>query len=330
MQKSVLGKGLASLLPGAAAPAEQAAPPQFQQYQTQPQAQTPTTSGAGAVAAGPAVPVDTTPNKDRQMGISLTNPEEIEVNPYQPRREFIEKEIDELADSIRANGIIQPLLVRRTAAGGYQLIAGERRLRAAKKLGLKQVPIVIRRTTDREALELALIENIQRSDLNCVDEAKAYFQLVQEFSLTQEEAAARVGKERATVANALRLLKLSEETLEDLKKGTLSPGHGKVLLSLENPQERDRLRKEILEKNLSVRQTEVRAHEIKNPEVKAPGQAATVEQTPLVVRLSNLSQELTRHLTAKVEIKGGDKKGKIVIHYGSRAELDRLIEGLQK
>jgi len=321
-QKSVLGKGLASLLPGAAAPAEVATPP--------PAPVNTMANGAGAVAAGPAVPVEAAQNRDRHMGISLAPPEEIEVNPYQPRREFNEKEIDELADSIRVNGIIQPLLVRR-GPNGYQLIAGERRLRAAKKAGLKQVPIVIRRSTDKEALELALIENIQRADLNCVDESKAYFQLMQEFSLTQEEVAERVGKERATVANALRLLRLSDEILENLKKGELSSGHGKALLSLEDAEQRAKLQKEILEKNLSVRQTEARAHEMKEPKTTGEQNLATQEpQTSVEARLSTLSQILTRHWTAKIEIKGGEKKGKIVFHYGSRTELERLLDRLQK
>ncbi len=330
MQKSVLGKGLASLLPAAAPATIEAAAPQVAPPQAQPPAAAPATTGAGAVAAGPAIPVEAAQNRDRHMGISLANPEEIAVNPYQPRHEFDEKEISELADSIRINGIIQPLLVRRVG-NGYQLIAGERRLRAAKRVGLKQVPIVIRRSTDKEALELALIENIQRSDLNCVDEAKAYFQLMQEFSLTQEEVSERVGKERATVANSLRLLKLSEEILEDLKKGALSPGHGKALLSLEGADQRAKLWKEVLEKNLSVRQTEARAQEIKAPPAEEQkGEAPSSEPvTPLATRFSTLSQELTRKWTAKVEIKGDERKGKIVFHYGSRAELDRLLQELQ-
>jgi ParB family chromosome partitioning protein len=329
VQKTVLGKGLASLLPGAPAvnpiaPSAPAAAPATPAPQS---AEAP----AGAVAAGPAVPAPEI-NRDRHMGISLAAPEEISANPYQPRRDFIESEIEELANSIRENGIIQPLVVRR-AANGYQLIAGERRLRAAKKVGLKQVPIVIRRTTDREALELALIENIQRSDLNCIDEALAYFQLMQEFSLTQEEVSHKVGKERATVANSLRLLKLPEVVLDDLKAGKLSPGHGKVLLSVDDHEKRMRLRSEILEQHMSVRQSEARAQELNAPaEASGPGggPSAPGAAQPVRTRLMNLSQDLTRQWSAKVEIKGNEKKGKIVIHYGTREELERLLASLGK
>ena len=166
-QKPTLGKGLASLLPSV--------PP------------APPSSGplAGATAAGSPLPVvGDLANKDRHPGISVIGVEEIITNPYQPRRDFEDEPLEELAQSIRANGIIQPLVVRKSAQG-YELIAGERRLRAAKKAGLKQVPIVIRKSTDRESLELALVENIQRQNLNCIDEALAYFQLMQDFQLTQ-------------------------------------------------------------------------------------------------------------------------------------------------
>jgi ParB family transcriptional regulator, chromosome partitioning protein len=329
VQKSVLGKGLASLLPGASAP------PSSAPVVETAEAPAPALMGTGAVAAGVATPVISPPetgNRDRHMGIALAAIEEIEANPYQPRRDFDEKHVQELSDSIKVNGIIQPLIVRK-GANGYQLIAGERRLRAAKLAGLKQVPIVVRRSTDREALELALIENVQRQDLNCVDEALAYFQLTQEFTLTQEEIAVRVGKERATVANSLRLLKLPEPILEDLKQGTLSPGHGKVLLSLDNPSARLSLRAEILEKNMSVRQAEVRVLEIREAEAAAQAPASGVDggapKSPLALRLSNLAQELTRHWSAKIEVRGTEKKGKIVIHYRSREDLDRVLSGLQ-
>ncbi len=223
-QKSVLGKGLASLLPGAMAPLPTTSAETSQAQQS---------AASAASAAGAATPVMESGNKDRHPGISLAMIDEIQVGAFQPRREFDEAAIEDLAQSIRSNGIIQPLVVRKTAEG-YELIAGERRLRAAKKAGLKQIPIVIRRSTDREVLELALIENIQRQDLNCVEEAMAYFQLSQDFSLTQEEVATRVGKDRTTIANHLRLLRLPEVILDDLKTNRMSFGHGKVLLGLED------------------------------------------------------------------------------------------------
>ena len=175
--KSALGKGLASLLPGASLPPTPAPAKEEVKKEEKPKIE-----GAGAVAAGAA----TIAGADRHMGVSLCAPEDIQVNPFQPRRDFDETAIEELANSIKANGVIQPLVVRKTD-NGYQLIAGERRLRASKKAGIKRVPIVIRRSTDRESLELALIENIQRKDLNCIDEALGYFQLIEEFSLTQDE-----------------------------------------------------------------------------------------------------------------------------------------------
>jgi ParB family chromosome partitioning protein len=285
---------------------------------------------AGAVAAG--VPIPTEVNKDRIPGIAMAAIEDIQVNQYQPRRDFDDQALEELAQSIRANGIIQPLVVRKNPNGGYELIAGERRLRASKRVGLKQVPIVIRRSTDREALELALIENIQRQNLNCVDEALAYFQLVEDFALTQEEVAVRVGKERATVANYLRLLRLPQEVLDDLKNGVLSFGHGKVLLSLEDPELRIRARNQILEKHLSVRDAETLVEQMKQAaltgallsEMPKPSQ----ELSPVKSRLLNVAQDLCRAWSTKVELKGSERRGKIVIHYASRQELDRLIEAM--
>jgi ParB family chromosome partitioning protein len=270
-------------------------------------------------------------NRDRHPGISLALVDEIQVNPYQPRREFNQEALEELSRSIQTSGIIQPIVVRKTAAGAYQLIAGERRLRAAKLAGLKQVPIVIRRSTDREALELALIENIQRQDLNCVDEALAYFQLMQDFSLTQEEVAQRVGKERTTVANHLRLLRLPEAIIDDLKRQILTLGHAKAILGLEDNEARLRARAEIVEKHLSVREAEALVDRLKaagiTGESTLAGEGRT-NKTPLQTRLLNLAQELTRHWSAKVEIKGSERAGRISIHYGSREELDRLLEAM--
>ncbi|RYZ83482.1 MAG: ParB/RepB/Spo0J family partition protein, partial [Proteobacteria bacterium] len=212
------------------------------------------TAGTGAVAAG--APEAVLQNKDRIPGVGFASIEEIVANQYQPRRDFEESSLQELAQSIRSNGILQPLVVRK-GPYGYQLIAGERRLRAAKIAGLKQVPILIRKSTDKEALELALIENIQRQNLNCVDEALAYLQLMDEFHLTQEEVSERVGKERSTIANFIRILRLPEAVIDDLKRKVLSYGHGKALLSLEDQDARLMARKKIVEDKLSVRATEL-------------------------------------------------------------------------
>jgi ParB family transcriptional regulator, chromosome partitioning protein len=317
-RKPVLGKGLASLFPGMHSPEP--------------------SIGAGATSAGAATTVQQQEfnNRDRHPGISLAGVDEILTNPYQPRREFEDRALTELSESIKANGVIQPLVVRKNAAGKYQLIAGERRLRAAKLAGLKQVPVVIRRSTDREALELALVENIQRQDLNCIDEALAYFQLVQDFGLTQEDLAQRVGKDRASVANHLRLLRLPEEIIEDLKGQILTLGHGKVLLSLEDNELRMRARNVIIEKALSVRDSEALIEEMKkalNNTGEAPSGSSDVASssamTPVKARLSSIGQDLTRQYSARVEIKGNEKRGKIVFHYSSRQELERMLEAMQ-
>jgi ParB family chromosome partitioning protein len=325
-QKSVLGKGLASLLPGA----------------------TSGTSSSSAVAAGPAIPVPSHPYptqsqpvsnqlegqaKDRHLGISLANVEDIQANHFQPRRDFDDAALVELSQSIKVSGIIQPLVVRKNPSkDGYELIAGERRLRAAKLAGLRQVPIVIRKSTDRETLELALVENIQRQNLNCVDEALAYFQLIQDFSLTQEEVADRVGKERATIANYLRLLRLPEEIIDDLKKQLLSFGHGKALLALDDNEMRIRARAQVLERHLSVRETEALVDTMKMAAQESAlesNQPESQKQDPVAQRFSHLSRDLARQWSTKVEIKGNANKGKIVIHYSSRQDLDRILENMQ-
>ncbi len=259
-------------------------------------------------------------SRDRHMGISMLRVQDIRENAYQPRRDFDETAIQELAASIKASGIIQPLVVRKTATG-YELIAGERRLRAAKIAGLTQVPIVIRRTTDKEALELALIENIQRQDLNCVDEARAYMQLMTEFQMTQEEVAERVGKDRSSIANHLRVLRLPEPILEDLQKGILTFGHAKVLVALESPEKKMRLRDLIITEKLSVRQAELLIQQMKEPEKPA----VPTPRTPLATRLKNLALEISRQVGTKVDIQGNDTRGKFVIHYTTRADFDRIL-----
>ncbi|MBS1963387.1 MAG: ParB/RepB/Spo0J family partition protein [Bdellovibrionales bacterium] len=319
--RPVLGKGLASLLPvspPAPNPAMTAAPAAA------------ATMGTGAMAAGPAIPVADASigNANRIPGLTFTNIEDIATNPYQPRREFSDAELHELSLSILANGIIQPLVVRKGATG-YQLIAGERRLRAAKLAGLKQVPIVIRKSTDREALEIALVENVQRENLNCIDEALAYLQLMQDFNLTQDETAERVGKDRSTVANFVRLLRLPEAIIDDLKKGTLSFGHGKVLLSLEDQDQRLLARKAIIEGKLSVRASEALVQDLLRGKSSTGNTSPAKELTPVQSRLKNLALDLTRSVGVRTEVKGNEKRGKMVLHYSSREELERLIALMQ-
>jgi len=323
--KSVLGKGLASLLP----PVQTQTPPPAAEA---PAAATlaPTPAPAMVLNTAPLVKSQVDPNekpganKDRHPGIAVLDISEIKANEFQPRRDFDQQALEELAQSIKENGLIQPLVVRKSS-DGYELIAGERRLRASKIAGLKMVPVVIRKSTDREALELAIVENIQREDLNCVDEGLAYFQLMQEFQLSQEELAKRMGKDRATIANALRVLKLSDFILAELKKGALSRGHAKALLSVEDVADRERLAKEILEKSLSVRQAEKVAQEKKAQAAPSMGQAPKSSAPAQDPELARLTQELTRRFMSKVEFKGSPKSGQIQIQYGSKEELYRIV-----
>ncbi|OFZ79934.1 MAG: hypothetical protein A2583_06130 [Bdellovibrionales bacterium RIFOXYD1_FULL_53_11] len=267
----------------------------------------------------------------RHMGISLVTLEEIVPNAYQPRRDFDDEKMEELAQSIRENGLIQPLVVRKCASG-YQLIAGERRLRAAKIAGLKHVPIVIRKSTDRESLEVAIIENVQRENLNCIDEALAYLRLSREFSLTQEDIAKRVGKDRATVSNSMRLLKLPEPVIDDLRRGVISYGHGKALLSLEDSGLVMQARTLVVEKAMSVRDTENLVEMLKAGKAEngtSGKESVALPLSPLKMRLDNISQELTRKWSTKVELRGGERRGKIVFHYATRQDLDRILSAMQ-
>ena len=341
--KSVLGKGLASLLPGAGAqgsPANSSPNHGMNQTSTIP---APVSSaqpnGMQTAIAKTAIP-QTRPhvdpneqpgmNRDRHPGIAVLSIDDIRANEFQPRRDFDQVALEELAQSIRENGLIQPLVVRKNGEN-FELIAGERRLRASKIAGLKMVPVVIRKSTDREALELAIVENIQREDLNCVDEGLAYFQLMQEFQLSQEELAKRMGKERATIANALRILKLSDFILNELKKGALSRGHAKALLGVEDVADRERLAKEILEKSLSVRQAEKTAQDKKltaagKPTTSAASGSSTGNKFD--PELMKLTQDLTRRYMTKVDIKGTQKSGQVLIQFSSREELNRIFSVL--
>ena len=322
--KPALGKGLASLLPSAAA---QQNPVGSSSSSSATIIQPVATS---VVAPGQGAEADATPNKDRHPGISMCLIEEIVPNQYQPRHQFDDATIEELAQSIKENGLIQPLIVRR-AQKGYQLIAGERRWRAAKQAGLKQVPIVIRRTTDKEALELALIENIQREDLNCLDTALAYQQLCQEFDLKQEEVATRVGKERASVANYMRLLKLPTKVQNWLKQNTLSFGHGKALLGLENAKDIEEFATLTVDRSWSVRELEAQIQKYKAQSLEANNiNEVNQKLSPLELRLKNLGRDLSQKLSTKAQVKGNEKKGKIVLEYFTPEDLDRLLIVLLK
>ncbi|MGI5173113.1 ParB/RepB/Spo0J family partition protein [Treponema sp. OMZ 840] len=247
----------------------------------------------------------------------------LQPNPHQPRREFDEEALKDLAASVKEHGIIQPILVEQAEGGFYYIIAGERRTRAARMAGLKEVPVRIQKFSDTKKLEVALIENIQREDLNPLEEAKAYYKLMELGNLNQEETARRVGKNRSTVANALRLLKLPEHMQDALSAGTLSAGHARAVLSVNDISSRDKLFKRIIEDGISVREAEELAAEMnegKKASAKKTAKPADKRDADYVF----LEQNLIEKLGTKVSLKGNFERGSITIDYFSREDLDRL------
>ena len=240
--------------------------------------------------------------------------DEISPNRFQPRKYFDNDKLEELVTSIRDNGVLQPIVVQKMEAG-YKLVVGERRWRASKKAGLKKIPAVIREVTDAQALELAIIENIHRQDLNPIEEADAYARLADEFALTQEMIAKRVGKSRTAVANTLRLLKLSRNIKEDLISGKISMGHARALLGLDNAGQM-----EIFKQDLTVRQTESRVSRLKQSVSKKP--VSLVSKKNIFIK--DLEKEFERRLGTKVDIKPAKKGGKLVVTYYSDDDLDRI------
>lgn len=247
--------------------------------------------------------------------------ETLEPNPLQPRQHFSSEELDEMAASVREKGILTPLLVSRTESG-YQIIAGERRWRAAQKAGLDRVPVVVREVAPGEALELALIENIHRTDLNPIEEALAYEKLLEQTGGTHAHLAEKLGKDRSHITNLLRILSLPLDFRKDVIDGTLSMGHARVLAGLKDPSHQRTLRDKIVRQNLSVRQTESQAKKIQNPP------RTTADQIGADAYIQSLADNLKRSLGTKVEIKKRGKHGSIVVHFYSDAELDRLLNKL--
>jgi ParB family chromosome partitioning protein len=283
--RKALGRGIDALIPGA----NRGAPPESVSAETQ--------------------------SPDLSVAIDKIRP-----NPRQPRTEFDEAALSELVGSIRVQGIIQPLLVRPMDDGDYELVAGERRLRAAERAGLTHVPVFVREISDGESLELALVENVQRDDLSPLEEATAYQRLINEFHHTQEEVAARVGKSRPAIANALRLLKLPETIKRDLSRGRLTAGHARVLLSIDDPAAQLRAAKQIQAREMSVRDAEqlvaVRKGAAK-PATRDPNRAA-------------LERQLSTALGTRVRITPKGRGGRIEIEFYSPEELEGLVDRLGK
>src|SRR5882724_1995947 len=291
-KRKVLGRGLDSLLPGRTTITPIAMP------------------AAQPTGSTQEIPIDS-----------------IDPNPYQTRRRINETALEELAESIRASGVVQPVVLRPGANGRYQLVAGERRWHASKRAGKTTIPGVVRQISNEQAMEITIIENLQREDLNPVEQARAFERLSREFGMTQEQIAARTGKDRASIANFSRLLKLPEEVQNALEASTLSFGHGKVLLALAGfPEHMERAVREIIEKQLSVRQTEDLVARLLNPQVAEQKQEKSV--VPIDPNVREAQRSLESSLGIKVEIHDRKGKGKIILKYGSLEDFDRIVEAL--
>ncbi len=295
--KSRLGRGLGALITSGNAAPKSATP--------------------APVAPAPA----TAPASDGLTGYREIAVHQVEPNPYQPRKEFSDEALGELVESIRAEGLLQPIVVR-AAGDKFQLIAGERRWRAFQQLKLKTIPARVMTSSDASSASLAMIENLQRADLNPLEEAHGYASLIRDFDLTQDAAAQRVGKGRATVANSLRLLNLDAELQGYVGKGLLSVGHAKVLLGIENAAERIVLARRALEQGLSVRALEELTRH------KSGGGAGKRRRMPgaTAATLTDIEKRLTTHLGARTTLKHSPKRGRIIIEYQGNEDLSRVLE----
>ena len=246
----------------------------------------------------------------------------VEPNPNQPRQDFDEEELEALAESIRVHGVIQPLTVRETANGYYQIIAGERRWRASRLAELTEIPVVVIEADDKKAMELALIENLQRQDLNPVEEALGYQTLMEEYGLTQEQAAARVGKSRPAVANTLRLLGLCPDVLELLRQGELTPGHARAILVLKTEKKQQEAAKKIIALGMSVRAAETLCKNM------AKEVAPQKEEVFAVDYVAECEKSLSKHLGRGVKIVNGKRKGRFELEFYGQEDLQNLLDAL--
>ncbi len=260
---------------------------------------------------------------ERQDKIIYVQTDQIKPNPFQPREDFNSQSLEELTQSIKEKGVIQPVLVRRKG-DNYELIAGERRLRAIQSLGIKEIPVMVKDVEDEDSLELSLIENIQRQDLNPIEEARAYQYLIDKFQITQERMSEVLGKARVTITNTLRLLKLPQEIQEEIKKGRISFAHGRALLEIDDANQQRRLAQEIILKSLSVRELENLVKRYR------PKTTRTLPKTaPRDIYLAVMEEELQRILATKVRIIKNKKRGQIVIEFYSQEDLERIADKLK-
>jgi ParB family chromosome partitioning protein len=293
-KRRALGKGLESLLPPVHAAAEH-----------------------GSTESGEA-------GRPREIPLG-----EIERSPFQTRTRFDEEQLTELADSIAATGVVQPIVVRPLPHGGFQLIAGERRWLASQRAGKETVPAIIRQVSDEQAMEMTIVENLQRSDLNPMEQARAYERLAQEFHLTQEQMAKRTGKDRASVGNFLRLLKLPGEVQAKVEEGILSFGHARALLPLEDSQSILKAAQKVTTLAMSVRQTEGYVKKLLNPEAKNPGDSEEKANT-VDPNVREVQESLQRALGLKVRIEDRKGRGRVIIEYAQLEEFDRLLDRLRR
>lgn len=284
----------------------------------------PAAAAAASPSAHPAPTTGTTPTVEGLPGYREIPVAQVEANPYQPRKEFDPAALADLVDSIRAEGLLQPIVVRQVGEK-FQLIAGERRWRAFQQLKLKSIPARVMTSSDASSASLALIENLQRADLNPIEEAHGYASLIRDFDLTQDAAAQRVGKGRATVANSLRLLALDAEIQGYLGKAMLSVGHAKVLLGIDNGAERLVLARRAIEDGLSVRALEQIVQGHRGGAVSGPGKKRKMPAAEATA-LADVEKKLTSHLGARVTLRHAPKNGRIIVEYHGNDDLSRVLE----
>jgi ParB family chromosome partitioning protein len=273
----------------------------------------------------PAAPVEPKIETRIETQPMLVDVEKLVANKGQPRKIFKEKDLLELSESIKENGIIQPLIVIEKD-GKFEIVAGERRFRASKLAGISKIPVIIKRATKKDAMVMSIIENVQRADLNCVEEALAYFQLMNEFELTQEEVAKKIGKERSTIANFLRILKLPKEVIVALQKELLSFGHAKVLCAINEDETVKRLANEVIAKGLSVRELEELAKKSKKPTKKAGNENKFIAEQYTSLK-NKLEHKTGYHFDMKAKKNGG---GEITIKFSNEAEFNDIFAYLMK
>jgi len=334
-KKKGLGRGLGSLLGGGPAAEGMASKTIADNLDTQMNTQKPTPNFAGATAKPAAAIVVPTPASAPIAPINTEGKvwqvaiDKLMSGQFQPRKSFEKEALQDLAQSIKENGILSPIIARKIAGGRLEIVAGERRWRAAQSAGLHEVPVLIKNFDDQETLEMAIIENIQREDLNPIEEAEGYSRLISEFKMSQQQVADKVGRDRATVANAVRLLSLPTEAKRLIVDGDLSVGHAKVLLSLQDPKKQLELAKKVISDKLSVRKLEKMVADAQNPS-SSPERESAIEQNVTQRLISGLCDELQKILGTKVNIDYANSKGKIAVHFYSDDELTQIVDRLKQ